>query len=206
MMDRQDPYRFTDKGIQRRSIHYGGWRMDGLADILLRMNNASVLDLGCNRGRTTQECVAHGAKVVHGCDIDPDCMRTANEWFADDRSVEARFEVCDLTGGPAALKAAFGEHYRKEYDFVLMIAVYHKLRRVMPLGDLLFLVDHLLHHCGRFFVWRGSREELVELEPVVLKRGLKRVHYSEICECADLPGETNIRQQPAAAWARTKAV
>lgn len=201
----RDPYTWTDKGIQRRSIHYGGWRMDGLADILLRMQGASVLDLGCNRGRTTNECVEHGAKIVHGCDIDPDCMDTANKWFADDRSIEARFEVCDLTGGPAALKAAFGQHYRTEYDFVLMIAVYHKLRRVMKPEDLLFLVDHVLHHCGRFFVWRGSREELTEMEPTILRRGFKRVHYSEICECADLPGEKTIRQQPAAAWAKTMA-
>lgn len=201
----RDLYSWTDKGIQRRSIHYGGWRMDGLADILVRMQGASVLDVGCNRGRTTNECVEHGAKIVHGCDIDPDCMRTANEWFADDRSVEARFEVCDLTGGPAALKKAFGEHYRAEYDFVMMLAVYHKLRRVMELNDLLYLVDHLLHHCGRFFVWRGSREELTEFEPTVLARGFKRVHYSEICECADLPGEKEIRQQPAAAWAKTIA-
>lgn len=179
--------------------------MDGLADILMRMQNASVLDIGCNRGRTTNECVEHGAKIVHGCDIDPDCMVVANHWFADDRSIEARFEVCDLTGGPAALKKAFGEYYRTEYDFVMMLAVYHKLRRVMKLDALLYLVDHLLHHCGRFFVWRGSREELIEIEPVIIQRDFKRVHYSEICECADLPGEKGIRQQPAAAWAKTKA-
>lgn len=202
----RDAYSWTDKGIQRRSIHYGGWRMDGLADVLLRMQGASVLDLGCNRGRTSQDCVEHGAKIVHGCDIDPDCMDTANKWFADDRSIEARFEVCDLTGGPRALKDAFGESYRKEYDFVMMIAVYHKLRRVMELKDLLFLIDHVLHHCGRFFVWRGSREEKTEMEPTILKRGFKLVHYSEICECADLPNEKNIRQQPAAAWAKTAAI
>ena len=202
----RDQYSWTDKGIQRRSIHYGGWRTDGLADILLRMQGASVLDLGCNRGRTTQDFVEHGAVIVHGCDIDADCMDVANKWFADDRSIEARFEVCDLTGGPRALKEAFGEHYRTEYDFVVMLAVYHKLRRVMELDALLFLIDHLLHHCGRFFVWRGSREEVVEMEPTILKRGFKRVHYSEICECADLPGEKTIRQQPAAAWAKTNAV
>lgn len=207
----RDLYSWTDKGIQRRSIHHAAFRLDGLGDLLPRMRGASVLDLGCNRGRACQDCVDYGATVVHGCDISKETdgtyvTDTANKWFADDRSVEARFEVCDLTGGPAALKKAFGSYYRTEYDFILMLAVYHKLRREMPTNDLLFLVDHLAHHCGKFFVWRGSREEKDEFEPVLAKRGFRRVHYSEISECACLPGETATRQQPAGIWAKTEAV
>lgn len=128
-------------------------------------------------------------------------MEVANEWFADIRSVEARFEVVDLTGGPAALKQAFGKYYRTEYDFVLMLAVYHKLRRVMTLEALLYLVDHLAHHCGKFFVWRGSAQEREEFEPVLLKRNFRLVHYSTISE-VKLPEFTDAVPQPAAIWSR----
>jgi hypothetical protein len=131
-------------------------------------------------------------------------MKVANEWFADIRSVEARFEVVDLCGGAGAIKRAFGDSYRKAYDFTLMLAVYHKLRRVMELPALLHLVDHLAHHCGRFFVWRGSREELTEFEPTVLAKGFRRVHYSEINEIM-LPEYTEPVAQPCAIWARTAA-
>jgi hypothetical protein len=131
-------------------------------------------------------------------------MEVANEWFADIRSVEARFEVVDLTGGPGAIKRAFGDRYRAEYDIVLMLAVYHKLRRVMKLEDLHYLVDHLAHHCGRFFVWRGSREEKTEFEHVLLKRSFRLVHYSEICEVM-LPEYVEPVAQPCAVWAKTEA-
>lgn len=132
-------------------------------------------------------------------------MTVANEWFADIRSVEARFKVVDLTGGPGAVKAAFGADYRKDYVFMLMLAVYHKLRRIMKLDDLLYLVDHFAHHTGRFFVWRGSREEMPEFEPVLLKRNFKRVHYSEICE-AKLPEFVEPVAQPCAVWTTPHAV
>lgn len=193
---------WTDKGIQRRCINFSAFRLDGLADILPRMRGASVFDVGCNRGHVSGiDCVLAGASVVHGCDIEPDCVHVANCNIADYRSVEGRYEVVDLTGGPGALKKAFGPHYRTEYDFILMLAVYHKLRRVMKLDDLLFLVDHLAHHCGKFFVWRGSAQERDEFEPVLLKRNFKLVHYSTICE-VQLPEFIDAVPQPAAIWSR----
>lgn len=178
---------YTDKHIQRRIISFSGFRLDGLADLLARAPGRSVFDVGCNRGAVCHDFVLHGAACVHGCDNGKETdgsnvVDTANKWFADIRSVEARFEVVDLTGGPGAIKKAFGQHYRKHYDFVLMLAVYHKLRRVMPLENLHFLIDHLAHHTGKFFVWRGSPQECVEFEPVLLKRNFRRVHYSTISE------------------------
>ena len=125
----------------------------------------------------------------------------ANETFADIRSVEARFEVVDLTKGPGAVKAAFGDKYRTEYDFMVMLAVYHKLRRIMKMEDLLYLVDHFAHHCGRYFVWRGSAGEKDEFEPVLLKRGFKLVHYSTIC-LVKLPEFPDAVPQPAAVWSK----
>lgn len=192
---------WTDKGVQRRIITFSGFRLDGLADLLTRARDASVFDVGCNRGAVCHDFVLAGASVVHGCDLYAKGMEVANEWFADIRSVEAKFEVVDLRGGAGAIKRAFGESYRKNYDFVLMLAVYHKLRRVMSLKDLLHLVDHLAHHTGKFFVWRGSREEKSEFEHLLLNRNFRLVHYSEICE-AMLPEYTEPVAQPCAVWAK----
>lgn len=190
---------WTDKHVQRRTIHHGGFRFDGLADLLPRARGASVFDIGCNRGRVCDDLVDHGARVVHGCDNYERGILVANEWFADDRSIEARFEIVDLTGGPGAVKKAFGKHYREKYDFVLMLAVYHKLRRLMPLDDLLYLVDHFAHHCGKFFVWRGSDGERGEFEPLLLKRGFRLVHDSHISQ-VKLPEYPQAVPQPAAVW------
>ena len=132
---------------------------------------------------------ADGTKVVD----------TANKWFADIRSVDARFEHIDLAHGPEAVKLAFGKHYHDKYDFTLMLAVYHKLRRVMPVPELLNLVDHFARHTGKFFVWRGGDDQREEFEPVLHKRNFKLVHYSQICEVvmADTPDAV---PQPCAVW------
>jgi len=192
---------FTDKGIQRRAINFSAFRLDGLCDLIPRFPGTSVFDIGCNRGGVCSDAVFYGARIVHGCDIFTDGVFVANQIFADNRAVEARFEVLDLTKGPGAVKAAFGDKYRAEYDFMVMLAVYHKLRRIMKLEDLLYLVDHFAHHCGRYFVWRGSAGEKDEFEPVLLKRGFKLVHYSTICE-VKLPEFPDAVPQPAAVWSK----
>src|SRR5262245_50428504 len=126
---------FTDQGVQRCIINFSGFRLDGLGDLIPRTRGASVFDVGCNRGGVCHDFVLAGASVVHGCDngLEEDHktprIQTARRWFADIRSVESRFEFVDLAGGPGAIKKAFGTLYRAKYDFMLMLAVYHKLRR-----------------------------------------------------------------------------
>lgn len=198
---------YTDKGIQRRAINYSAFRLDGLADLYARAQGASVFDVGCNRGWVSFDLCIHGATLVHGIDngLEEDektrTIDTANRWYADFRSIESRFEFVDLKGGAGAIKRAFGDSYRKEYDITLFLAVYHKLRRIMELPALLHLVDHLAHHCGKFFVWRGSREEMPEFEPTVIAKGFRRVHYSEI-SLVQLPQTTAVAAQPSAIWAK----
>jgi SAM-dependent methyltransferase len=192
---------WTDARIQRRCISYSAFRLDGLADLYARAPGASIFDVGCNRGWVSFDLCLHGATLVHGVDYSDITIATAREWYADFRNIESRFEVVDLREGAGTIKRAFGTDYRKEYDIVLMLAVYHKLRRVMALPALLHLVDHLAHHCGKFFVWRGSRGEIEEFEPAVIAKGFRRVHYSEIC-LIKRPDTGNIEAQPAAIWAK----
>lgn len=195
------PPTFTDKGVQRRIINFSGFRLDGLADILPRANGATVFDVGCNRGAVCHDLVLAGAKLVHGCDNYADGMKTANEWFADIRSVSARFEVVDLTGGGTAIEKAFGKNLLDQYDIIVFLAIYHKLWRVMSPNDLRNLLVWLVDRCGKFFVWRGSREERDEIHPILESKGFRMVHYSEICE-VELPQFHNPVPQPAAIWSR----
>lgn len=193
------PADWTERGFQRRIIGYHGFRLDGLSDCLTRCSGASVFDIGCNRGMVSYEFALSGANVLHGCDSYVIGMQVANEVFADLRNVSARFEVVDLSKGPAAIQAAFGEDFRSRYDFVIMLAIYHKLRRIMSLDDLLALVRFFADRCGRYFVWRGSQQEMDEFEKCLA--GFRLVHYSEMAEVL-LPGDSKPTPQPSAVWMR----
>lgn len=171
---------WTKGGFQRRVIGYQGFRLDGVSDLLSRCRGASVLDIGCNRGAICHEFAMHGAGLVHGCDNYETGILVANEWHADIRSVEARFEVVDLTGGPAAIEKAFGDDYRATYDIIVFVAIYHKLARVMKREPLLALVDHLARRCGKWFLWCGPDEQMDEIAPTLKRAGLVQVHWSDL--------------------------
>jgi hypothetical protein len=128
--------------VQRRVRGYHDIRMDGISDLVLRSRGPSVFDIGCNRGagrlRVRRQRGHQGPRLRH--------LRAGHQdgpgVFADLRSVESRFEVCDLTRGPAALKRFEGQ----SYDITLCLATYHKLKRVMPPADL----SELMQHFGRW--------------------------------------------------------
>lgn len=178
--------------MTRRVAGYHDLRLDGISDLLFRARDASVLDIGCNRGLVSFEFANNGAALLHGCDLYADGVRTAREIFADVLGSKSRFEVVDLTDGPAALKKAFGKDYKSAYDIVLFLAVYHKLKRQMSDEKLQKLVQHLGERAGRYFAWRGAHPEDDEIAPALKKAGLTRVQTSEI---SDTIG-------PAVIWAR----
>lgn len=172
MVDR-DPW-----GIQRRVIGMHDYRLDGLTDLTLRARNASVLDLGCNRGMVSMEMANNGATLIHGCDNYAKGIETAREIFADVRSVQSQFEVVDLTVGPEALEP-FGN---LRYDMVLMLATYHKLKRAMPDYRLTNLVKHLGERTMQYFAWRGTRDEhdANDLEIKTIDRDLGQIGFNRI--------------------------
>jgi SAM-dependent methyltransferase len=163
---------------QRRVAGYHDVRMDGMVDLVLRARGASVFDIGCNRGMVGFEFASNGASLVHGCDLYEIGVQTAREVFADLRSVESRFEVVDLTGGPAAL-APFGG---RSYDITLCLATYHKLKRVMDADALSALMRHFGKHTKRYFAWRGTSDKPVEndAEIAALDRDLGAVSLTRI--------------------------
>jgi SAM-dependent methyltransferase len=190
----------NERGFQLRTIG-AGHRLDGMSDLLSRADGASVFDVGCNRGRVCYEFERYGAKTLHGCDNYETGMLVANEWFADLRGVNARFEVVDLIGGGEAIEKAFGAALLKRYDFMLMLAVYHKLSRIMNGDQLKRLVKWLVDHTGQYFVWRGSREEKAEFE-ALLAKDFELVVWSllSVIEFPERSGK--MVQQPCAVWKR----
>lgn len=181
-MDKHTPLG-ADYTVQRRVAGPHDVRMDGMTDLVLRAQGKSVFDIGCNRGMVGFEFAANGARLVHGCDIYEPGILAAREVFADLRAVDSRFEVVDLTGGPEALKP-FGA---KKYDFVLCLATYHKLKRIMTAEDLSALMRHFGRITKGYFAWRGTsdkhgenEEEMAALDVDLGAVGLKRIHTSYI--------------------------
>lgn len=176
--------------LMRRVQGYHDHRLDGISDILFRASGASVFDIGSNRGLVGYEFARHGADRVFGCDIYEDGVIAARHLFCDLRSVYHRFEVVDLKGGELAVRKAFGKDVDR-IDIVVMLATYHKLKRVMDAKALSALVRFFGSKTARYFAWRGYEEEIAALDRDLGEVGLKRVQTSVISDI-----------QPAAIWAR----
>lgn len=186
----------SPQGLQRRVVGYHDIRLDGIHDLVLRARGASVLDVGCNRGLVGFEFANNGASVVHGCDNWEPGIAVARELFCDLRNVESRFEVVDLTKGAGVLNKAFGKN---GYDIVLLLAVIHKIARVMSEQDLSGLVQNFGRRTIKYLGWRstaadkpGNAKELERLDRDLGAVGLKRIQTSTISELG-----------PAAIWERT---
>lgn len=186
--------RADEHKLMRRVAGTHDIRLDGVVDILSRCDNASVLDLGCNRGAVSYEFAKNGATLCHGCDIYEPGLAAAREYFIDLRKVEFKFEVADLTRGPEAL-AVFGG---QTYDIVLMLATYHKIKRHMPADTLRDLIKYVANRTKRYFVWRGpaprdeSNEEIAALDAALIPSGFERVQTSYLSTMIG----------PAAIWAK----
>jgi ribosomal protein L11 methylase PrmA len=182
----------TENKLQRRVAGYHNVRLDGVGDILTRARDASVFDIGCSLGQVSHDFVLNGANKVHGCDIDPLCISVAKHWFHNFRAIESKFEVVDLAQGPSALDGF------DKYDIVVMLATYHKLRRVMDEKLLSALMDNIADRTLKYFVWRGTSEKAHENEYEInlldknFTGKLKRIHTSTL----------SLQLGVAAIWAR----
>jgi hypothetical protein len=177
--------------LMRRVQGYHDLRLDGIADILSRAAGASVFDIGCNRGLAGFEFANNGASRVYGCDIYEDGIIACRHLFCGLRAVRHRFEVVDLIGGEKAMRTAFGKDADMSHDIVLMLATYHKLKRIMPASALSDLMRYFGRKTAQYFAWRGYQDEIEQLDKDLGHAGLTRVQTSIISDI-----------QPAAIWAR----
>jgi hypothetical protein len=185
-------FRDRETPLMRRVQGYHDLRLDGISDLLHRARDASVFDIGCNRGLAGFEFASNGASRVMGCDNYEDGIIACRHLFADLRAVPHQFEVVDLTGGEDAYVEAFGVHAKLKHDITLMLATYHKLARIMPEKKLSALMQFFGSKTLKYFAWRGYPEEIQAIDADMEKVGLKRIHTSMISDI-----------QPAAIWART---
>jgi SAM-dependent methyltransferase len=145
-------------GIRRKRARIAprqsGWqheRLDGVSDILRRARDASVLDVGCNRGLVSMEFAWHGQ-------------------------------------GPDAIASAFGPDYQRQYDIVLLLAVYQEIRDAITPAERRLLIRHLALRTGKFFVFRDHIHLYAEVEPVLNECGLEQVHRSLLGPFKRAPG------------------
>jgi SAM-dependent methyltransferase len=192
-MTDQGNMKFVDNGakLMRRVQGYHDLRMDGMGDLLHRARGKTIFDIGCNRGLAGFEFANNGAARVYGCDVYDDGLTCARHLFADLRATPHRFEKVDLTGGRAAIAAAFGKEADWKHDIVLMLATYHKLKRIMKPQDLSDLMRFFGARTSKWFAWRGYEDEIPLIDKDLANEGLKRIHTSFISDI-----------QPCAIWAR----
>jgi SAM-dependent methyltransferase len=145
---------WSEYGMQRRVAGIHDLRLDGMTDILQRVRGRQTLDLGCNRGLVSYDFYQNGAIACHGLDIDKQSIIVARSWFADIRQCDHRFECVDLTR-PNPLAAVAGE----TYDVTMLIATYHKLKRVMNPTDLSNLIKLFGSVTKMWFCWRGTSNQ-----------------------------------------------
>jgi len=150
-------------------------RLDGLCDLLSFARGARVLDIGCNRGLVGYEFAQHGAAVVHGFDVSPKAIETAQSLFVDVINCKSKFAVVDL--------AKENLEYFLEgnsYDIVLMLGVYHKLTRQMSESALEKLVGVLADRTANCFGWNGFPAEKPALDKTMTAHGLACVQSSTL--------------------------
>lgn len=165
----------TTERLHRRCRGYHDLRLDGMSDLLHRASGASVFDLGCNRGLVGFEFANNGATEVHGCDNYVEGITTAKHLFADLRNCESKHEVVDLSKGVGELMKHFPD---RKYDFMIMLAIYHKLERVMSDHDLHTLVAHLARSTTRYLAWRGHHSD--RFQSMLKGVGMKLVQWSDL--------------------------
>jgi hypothetical protein len=174
-----------EKRFQRRVAGYHDIRLDGMLDLVLRAHGASVMDIGCNRGLVGFEMANNGASLVHGCDNYEEGINTARHLFADLRGVVSQFECVDLTKGIGALKPFKGQ----TYDILMILATYHKLKRVMDAKALTALMCGLAERTDHYLAWRGTSDkpnenegELLALDRDMRSCKFRRIHTSYLSQ------------------------
>jgi len=162
--------------------------MDGMSDLLVRADGASVLDLGCNRGLAGYAMACNGARLVHGIDLAPDAIEICKGIFADLVECRGEFIVGDLTRGISCL-APLGEG---NYDIIMLIGTYHKIQRPpskaykdlgavgMSAEELSAFITALGMRTTHYFAFRDTIGFFPQIDSDLAKAGLRRVHTNEM--------------------------
>jgi hypothetical protein len=134
---------------------YGKWSLDerlsGLQPLLERAAGCSVIDFGAAEGVVGREFLKHGAKKLHGFELDAGRVNTANALCAEWR--DAAFRAADLSDWDA-FHAAHADLIEEAYDIVLYLGIQHHL----PPGARLVTLQNSMRLARRYFAVRTSAQ------------------------------------------------
>jgi len=107
---------------------FGKWptesRLSGLEPILSIVAGQTVLDLGAAEGWIALSMLKAGAKLVHGFELDPDRVRTANTLC--EAYPATQFRTANLSDW-RAVRESYASEFLPGYDVVLYLGVHHHL-------------------------------------------------------------------------------
>lgn len=134
---------------------HGKWsleeRLSGLQPLLDRAAGCSVIDFGAAEGVVGRQFLKHGANRLHGFELDPGRVNTANTLCAEWNG--AVFRSADLSDW-TAFRAAHADLIEDAYDIVLYLGIQHHL----PPGARLVTLKNALRLARRYFAVRTSAQ------------------------------------------------
>ncbi len=138
----------------------GHWedRIDGLFDMGVEFQAASVLDIGCNMGIVGYEVCKHGP--VAYCGVEGSRVHAfVAEMIFKGVSTPSRIVWGNITK-PSVRKKLF----EQRYDVVLYLAVHQHIRKQVGQAVAADVLSDLFEHCTKTLVFRGpDLEEVSEM-------------------------------------------
>lgn len=145
-------------------------RLSGLKPLLRYAKGRSVLDIGCHIGTVSEAFASRGARSIDGVDLFRPGVEQARKRLQD-YPTESHFEVCDLSGGPDALKRAL-PRLQETYDIVLYLGMHHHLSRQMPADELKEFVCFLVSKATQFLAVRTSKKHIDLVHRLLIDAGM----------------------------------
>ncbi len=135
---------------------YGKWplaeRCKDLEYIFEHCRGATVIDFGCAEGVVARRCLEHGARLVHGLEVEESRVNTAaglcTDWPDAHFFIHADLDEWDAIREPAR------QVLLPSYDIVLYLGIQHHLARPQRLATL----ADAIAMAGRIFAIRTTAE------------------------------------------------
>ena len=170
--------RIKSKGNEKGPVGTLFFRFKGLEYIFSKCSGCSVLDIGCYEGMVCYELAKNNCSLVHGFDIDKPAIEFANRLFRR-IPVESKFIQTDFAITHNKLDKKYSNFILKEYDIVILLAVYHHLKYQISKKDLNNFVIYLLQKCKKWFII--STHLIPEIENIILDNNFELVHSLQRC-------------------------
>ena len=148
-------------------------RIEGLDYLFNKSKNSTILDIGSEQGLISYEFGKHGAKTIHGFEINKIGVKTANIIFSR-LPTNGKFFQWDLTNKIEKYDKKFKQQLLNKYDIVLYLGIYNHLRTYMKRKDLLGQIQYFLNKTNKYFIVRD--DYIYEFEKLIFKNNFTKVY------------------------------